>query len=154
MLALCLMLLPSYYAQNYAGIIGSSLNCSQLCINYIILAPYIRRYSSQLHIGSCIQLIYVHATMCTCSIVSSAIIMCCIPAIEYSQTICIQPAKHDYNIQEVISHAWACSNGNLFLKCTNLIVQPLTINQASILLKGLDYSVDYSTHNKLLSGMI
>ena len=25
MLALCLMLLPSYYAQNYAGIIGSSL---------------------------------------------------------------------------------------------------------------------------------
>ena len=27
MLALCLMLLPSYYAQNYAGIIDSSLNC-------------------------------------------------------------------------------------------------------------------------------
>ena len=26
MLALCLMLLPSYYAQNYAGIIGSSLS--------------------------------------------------------------------------------------------------------------------------------
>ena len=26
MLALCLMLLPSYYAQNYAGIIGSSLH--------------------------------------------------------------------------------------------------------------------------------
>ena len=25
MLALCLMLLPSYYAQNYAGIIGLSL---------------------------------------------------------------------------------------------------------------------------------
>ena len=25
MLALCLILLPSYYAQNYAGIIGSSL---------------------------------------------------------------------------------------------------------------------------------
>ena len=25
-LALCLMLLPSYYAQNYAGIIGSSLS--------------------------------------------------------------------------------------------------------------------------------
>ena len=26
MLALCLMLLPSYYAQNYAGIIGSRPN--------------------------------------------------------------------------------------------------------------------------------
>ena len=30
MLALCLMLLPSYYAQNYAGIIGSSLSCNKL----------------------------------------------------------------------------------------------------------------------------
>ena len=28
MLALCLMLLPSFYAQNYAGIIGSSLKLS------------------------------------------------------------------------------------------------------------------------------
>ena len=32
MLALCLMLLPSYYAQNYAGIIGSSLNLLQTMV--------------------------------------------------------------------------------------------------------------------------
>ena len=33
MLALCLMLLPSYYAQNYAGIIGSSLITVTCTIN-------------------------------------------------------------------------------------------------------------------------
>ena len=35
MLALCLMLLATYYAQNYAGIIGWSLNyaCSQALVN-------------------------------------------------------------------------------------------------------------------------
>ena len=31
MLALCLMLLPSYYAQNYAGIIDSSLLLTGVC---------------------------------------------------------------------------------------------------------------------------
>ena len=41
MLALYSMLLPSYYAQNYAGIIGSSLLLGKV-INY----QYIARYSS------------------------------------------------------------------------------------------------------------
>ena len=36
MLALCLMLLPSYYAPNYAGIIGSGLSVRQLPLAHIV----------------------------------------------------------------------------------------------------------------------
>ena len=38
MLALCLMLLPSYYAQNYAGIIGSSLPMNKPCMHVCMIA--------------------------------------------------------------------------------------------------------------------
>ena len=60
MLALCLMLLPSYYAQNYAGINGSSLQllhkkqqnldmvstyvCSYTYIIYMYVHMYITTY--------------------------------------------------------------------------------------------------------------
>ena len=44
MLALCLMLLPSYYAQIYAGIIGSSLN-------YICAYTYVLFACRDVHVG-------------------------------------------------------------------------------------------------------
>ena len=36
MLALCLMLLGTYYAQNYAGIIGRSLLSSGTCVSELL----------------------------------------------------------------------------------------------------------------------
>ena len=44
MLALCSMLLPSYYAPNYAGIIGSGLSCALLSM-YKLKATYIILFS-------------------------------------------------------------------------------------------------------------
>ena len=48
MLALCLMLLATYYAQNYAGIIGGSLTMTiyvhtYYLVNYICM--YVRTYT-------------------------------------------------------------------------------------------------------------
>ena len=36
MLSLCLMLLLTYYAQNYAGIIGASLLCNEMFYIYFL----------------------------------------------------------------------------------------------------------------------
>ena len=61
MLALCSMLLPSYYAQNYAGIIGSTLLLGKV-INY----QYIARYSS-FHIYSYSEVITLIVIRPVCS---------------------------------------------------------------------------------------
>ena len=41
MLALCLMLLATYYAQNYAGIIGWSLPVGPFCYAAVLIIRYI-----------------------------------------------------------------------------------------------------------------
>ena len=48
MLELCLMLLLTYYAKNYAGIIDSSLLSVVLCINYFV--DYVLSHSSSSYI--------------------------------------------------------------------------------------------------------
>ena len=54
MLALCLMLLGTYYAQNYAGIIGRSLGTGRLCqhnFEHIIIGSYLKASSSVYQFG-------------------------------------------------------------------------------------------------------